>query len=90
MKHREDLKKELVKGRTTELRMAKKQLQLKMTASKRAEPAVQEAREYAESIVETGNWESKLYSVAILSHFASGSHPEGHSPALFQQHHVSV
>ncbi len=52
MKHREDLK-ELVKGRTTELRMAKKQLQLKMTASKRAERAVQEAREYAESIVET-------------------------------------
>ncbi len=33
--------------------MAKKQLQLKMTASKRAERAVQEAREYAESIVET-------------------------------------
>jgi PAS domain S-box-containing protein len=52
VKHREDLE-ELVKGRTTELGMAKKQLQLKMTASKRAERAVQEAREYAESIVET-------------------------------------
>jgi PAS domain S-box-containing protein len=52
MNHRKHLK-ELVKERTTELKMAKKQLQLKMTASKRAGRAVQEAREYAESIVET-------------------------------------
>ncbi len=51
MKHREGLKKELVKGHTTELRMAKEQLQL--TASKHAGRVVLEAREYAESIVET-------------------------------------
>ena len=66
MKHREHLE-ELVKERTNELRMANEQLQEEMTARKRAERAVQEAREYAESIVETGNWESKLYF--ILSQF---------------------
>ena len=52
MKHRQHLE-ELVKERTTELRMADEQLQKEMTARKRAELAVQEAREYAESIVET-------------------------------------
>lgn len=31
-----------------------------------------------------------IYSVTILLRFASASHPEDHSPALFQQHHVSV
>ena len=52
MKHRQHLE-ELVKERTTELRMADEQLQKEMTERKRAELAVQEAREYAESIVET-------------------------------------
>ena len=52
MKHQEPLE-ELVKERTTELKMANEQLQKEMTARKRAEQAVQEAREYAESIVET-------------------------------------
>jgi PAS domain-containing protein len=52
MKHREPLE-ELVKERTTELRMADEQLQKEIAARKRAERAVQEAREYAESIVET-------------------------------------
>jgi PAS domain S-box-containing protein len=52
MKHREHLE-EPVKERTNELRMANEQLQEEMTARKRAERAVQEAREYAESIVET-------------------------------------
>jgi PAS domain S-box-containing protein len=52
MKHREHLE-ELVKKRTTEFRTANEQLQEKMIARKRAERAVQEAPEYAESIVET-------------------------------------
>ena len=52
MKHREPLE-ELVKERTTELKMANEQLQKEITARKRAEQAVQEAREYSESIVET-------------------------------------
>jgi PAS domain-containing protein len=52
MGHRQRLE-ELVKERTTELRMANEQLQKEMTARKRAEQAVQEAREYAESIIET-------------------------------------
>ena len=52
MKHQEHLE-ESVKERTTELRMANEQLQKEMTERKRAEQAVQEAREYAESIVET-------------------------------------
>ncbi len=52
MNHREPLE-ELIRERTTELRMAKEQLQTKMTASKRTDRAVQEVREYAESIVET-------------------------------------
>jgi PAS domain S-box-containing protein len=52
MKHREPLE-ELVKERTTELKMANEQLQQEITARKRAERAVQEAREYAESIIET-------------------------------------
>jgi len=52
MKHREHLE-ESVKERTTELRIANEQLQKEMTERKRAEQAVQEAREYAENIVET-------------------------------------
>ena len=52
MKHRGHLE-ELVKERTAELRMANEQLRKEMTARKRAERAVQETREYAESIVET-------------------------------------
>jgi PAS domain-containing protein len=52
MKHREHLE-ELVKEHTTEFRVANEQLQEEMTARKRAERAVQEARDYAESIVET-------------------------------------
>jgi PAS domain S-box-containing protein len=52
MKHREPLE-EPVKERTTELKMADEQLQKEIAARKRAEQAVQEAREYAESIVET-------------------------------------
>jgi PAS domain S-box-containing protein len=52
MKYPEHLQ-ELVKDRTTELRMANEKLQEEMTARKRAEQAVQEAREYAESIVQT-------------------------------------
>jgi PAS domain S-box-containing protein len=52
MKHREHLE-EPVKERTAELRMANEQLQHEMTERKRAEQAVQDAREYAESIVET-------------------------------------
>jgi len=52
MKHREPLEK-LVKEHTRELRMANEQLQQEMSERKRAERAVQEAREYAESIVET-------------------------------------
>jgi PAS domain S-box-containing protein len=52
MKHREHLE-ELVKERTTELRMANEQLQKEMTARKCAEEAAQEAREYAESMIET-------------------------------------
>jgi len=52
MKHRGHLE-ELVKERTTELRMANEQLRKEMTERKRAERAVQETREYAESIVET-------------------------------------
>ena len=52
MGHRQRLE-ELVKERTTELRMANEQLQKEMTARKRAERAAQEALEYAESIIET-------------------------------------
>ena len=52
MKQREPLE-QLVKERTTELKMANEQLQQEITARKRAERAVQEAREYAESIIET-------------------------------------
>jgi len=52
MKHREPLEKR-VKEHTRELRMANEQLQQEMNERKRAERAVQEAREYAESIVET-------------------------------------
>jgi PAS domain S-box-containing protein len=52
MKHREHLGGP-VKECSTELRMANEQLQQKMTERKRAKRAVQEAREYAESIVET-------------------------------------
>ncbi len=52
MKHREPFE-GLVKERATELRMVNKQLQEEMTERKRAERAVQEAQEYAESIVET-------------------------------------
>jgi len=52
IKHREHLE-ELRKEHTNKLRMANEQLQEEMTARKRAERAVQEAREYAESIVET-------------------------------------
>lgn len=52
MKYQEPLE-ELVKERTTELKMANEQLQTEITARKRAERAVQEAREYAESIAET-------------------------------------
>jgi PAS domain-containing protein len=52
MKHREHLK-ELVKERTTELRMVNERLQQEITAREGAKRAVQEAREYAESIVET-------------------------------------
>jgi phosphoglycerate-specific signal transduction histidine kinase len=63
MKHREHLE-ELVKERTTELRMVNKQLQQEIAERKRAERAVQEAREYAESIVETGNWESLFLMVS--------------------------
>jgi PAS domain S-box-containing protein len=52
MKHQEPLE-ELVKERTTELKTADEQLKKEITSRKRAERAVQEAREYAESIVET-------------------------------------
>ena len=52
MKHRKHLEKS-VKERTTELRMAKEKLQMKMTPRKYAERSVQEAHKYAESIVET-------------------------------------
>jgi PAS domain S-box-containing protein len=52
MKLREHLK-ELAKERTTEFRTANEQLQEQMISRKRAEQAVQEAREYAESIIET-------------------------------------
>jgi PAS domain S-box-containing protein len=44
---------DLVKERTTEFRTANKQLQQETNERKLAERAVQEAREYAESIVET-------------------------------------
>ena len=49
-KYREHLE-ELVKERTTELAMANEQLQREITERKRAEIAVQEAREFAESNV---------------------------------------
>jgi PAS domain S-box-containing protein len=52
MKHREHLE-EPVRKRTTELRMVNKQLQQEIAERKRAERAVQDAREYAESIIET-------------------------------------
>jgi len=52
MKHQEPLE-GLVKERTTELKTADEQLKKEITSRKRAERAVQEAREYAESIVET-------------------------------------
>jgi PAS domain S-box-containing protein len=52
MKHREHLEGP-VKEPATRLRMANEQLQQEMTGRKRAERSVQEAREYAESIVET-------------------------------------
>jgi PAS domain-containing protein len=52
MKHREHLEEPVRKG-TTELRMVNKQLQQEIAERKRAKRAVQEAREYAESIVET-------------------------------------
>jgi len=44
---------ELVKERTTELRIANENLQQEITERKHVERVVQEAREYAESIVET-------------------------------------
>ena len=44
--------------------MVNKQLQQEMTERKYAERAVQEIREYAESIVETGNWESLFLMVS--------------------------
>jgi len=52
MKYREHLE-EPIKERTTELRTANEQLQQEITERRRAERAVQEAREYAESVVET-------------------------------------
>src|SRR5512139_1146315 len=52
MKHREHLDRP-AKEPKTGLRMANEQLQREMTARKRAEQAVQEASEYAESIIET-------------------------------------
>lgn len=52
MKHREHLEGP-IKEPQTGLRMADEQLQKEMTARKRAEQAIQEASEYAESIVET-------------------------------------
>jgi len=52
MKYREHLERP-AKKRTTELRMADEQLQKAMTARKRAKQAIQEASEYAESIIET-------------------------------------
>jgi light-regulated signal transduction histidine kinase (bacteriophytochrome) len=52
MGHREHLERPAKKP-TTGLRRANEQLQQEMTERKRGERAVQEAREYAESIVET-------------------------------------
>jgi PAS domain S-box-containing protein len=52
MKHREHLN-EPVRKHSTELKMVIKQLQQIMAERKRTEQAVQDAREYAESIVET-------------------------------------
>jgi PAS domain S-box-containing protein len=52
MKYRDHLERR-AKEPTTGLRMANEQLQQEMTERKRAGRAVQEAREYAESIVET-------------------------------------
>ena len=52
MDHREHLG-GLLKEGTTKVRAANEQLQDRMIARKRAERAVREAREYAESIVET-------------------------------------
>jgi hypothetical protein len=52
MKHREHLGGP-VKEPKTGLRMADEQLQKAMTARKRAKQAIQEASEYAESIIET-------------------------------------
>ena len=52
IKHREHLERP-AKEPTTGLRRPNEKLQKEMTERKRAERAVQEAREYAESIVET-------------------------------------
>jgi PAS domain-containing protein len=52
MKHREHLGGP-IKEPKTGLRMADEQLQKEMTARKRAKQAIQEASEYAESIIET-------------------------------------
>ena len=52
MKYQEPLE-ELVKERTTELKTADEQLKKEIISRERVERAVQEAREYAESIVET-------------------------------------
>ena len=52
MKHREHLERP-AKEPTTGLRMANEQLQQEMSERQRVERAVQEARVYAESIVET-------------------------------------